>query len=158
MSSKIEQENTTTYVREFCSVIKNSGSKTTLEDVTKLVMLEKKMQEQYLKSHNLTENIFLAKKHFTLGNHKKALNQVGVIQEKNYPFANCFPFKKNDVVNVIRYEHGWMDGNMVAVILHAEKNMNGVWSYQAQVIDDDGNPYEGYIIEIAHTRDAYIKQ
>ena len=65
--------------------------------------------------------------------------------------ANDFPFSVGDKVGVIRHEHGWHDGNLIAVITYRYKNANGIWKYGAVCQDED---YDGMEIELNHTRDA----
>lgn len=59
---------------------------------------------------------------------------------------------------MIRYEHGWMDGRMEAVIRERYQNAKGVWRYVAQVLCIENEQYNDsdYKIEIRHTRDAHL--
>lgn len=64
--------------------------------------------------------------------------------------ANDRPFKKGDVVYVIRERHGWHDGKLKGTVSGVYQNKRGIYSYDVKVscelIGD-------YVVEVAHTRD-----
>lgn len=115
------------------------------------------------------DNLFLKKKHamvawtnmlnaFEKENFGKALNHSKKVMTQIRPVANDSPFDLKDKVYVTRYEHGWMDGRMEAIIKTRQQNSKGVWSYTAQVIRIENEEYNDrdYMIEIRHTRDAHL--
>lgn len=92
------------------------------------------------------------------GMFEKALNHAKKVMLQIRPVANDSPFKVKDKIAVIRYEHGWLDGRMEAIIKKCFQRDNGVWSYLAQVVKIENEEIndKDYLIEIRHTRDATL--
>lgn len=92
-----------------------------------------------------------------LGHVKRAVQLLDKLHGMFRPTSNDFPFEEGDVVDVIRYEHGWPDGRMSARIVARTQSARGIWSYTAQVLSDEMDHKYGddaFIIHIEHTRDA----
>lgn len=79
----------------------------------------------------------------------KAINHAKTLERMTSIHANDFPFEIGDHVAVIREEHGWHDGRLHCEIISRSQNKNGIWSYDAQSLEN--NPYT---VQINHTRDA----
>lgn len=77
----------------------------------------------------------------------KAIKYGEQLLKQIAPVQNDSPFAVGDKVAVIRYEHGWHDGNLTAIITEVHKSNQGIFSYVAET-------KEGNAITIEHTRDA----
>lgn len=82
----------------------------------------------------------------------KAKSHAAKLKKQIAPVANDYPFEKGDRVSVHRYEHGFNMG-WEAVIKDVYQSCNGVYRYEATVLDSDYD--SNFDITIEHTRDAY---
>lgn len=82
----------------------------------------------------------------------KALVHSERVLKQIRPTANDMPFEEGDNVAVIRYEHGWLDGEYEGVIKNA-KIHNGIWNYTVKVTNAGGENTDNFEIEVNHTRD-----
>lgn len=69
--------------------------------------------------------------------------------------ANDRPAQKGQEVSIIRYEHGWIDGNWSGTVMNAYKQ-GECWSYSVRIEEMDEETLSGpeqFYVDIAHTRD-----
>lgn len=86
---------------------------------------------------------------------KKANSHLQRLKNKVRSTANDYPFKKGDLVEVTRYEHGWEPGYTAKI--KEVHTRNRVHSYTATVLENhNGKVDELFDIEIEHTRDAHL--
>lgn len=144
--------------RSFCEFVRQVVNDESYSDENnhKMLMLANKIEAQFAQHHGFWKILPVVQKAFEEKKSLKVLKNIEKIEARNHPFANDFPFKKDDVVAVTRYEHGWMDGRMTAKIVKCEQSSTGNWSYVAQVQKDDGTYYPDYFVELNHTRDATL--
>lgn len=85
----------------------------------------------------------------------KCKNHLTKVKNKVRFTANDYPFKEGDVVEVIRYEHGWEPGYTARIkTVHTRHRVH---SYTATVLEGcDGKVDELFDIQIDHTRDAHL--
>ena len=144
--------------RTFCDFVREVVSTESYSEKNneKMKALVGSIDDVFAQNHGFWKIIPVVKKAFLEKNYLKTMKNLEKIESRNHPFANDFPFKENNIVAVVRYEHGWMDGNMIAKIVKCEMSTTGNWSYVAQVQKDDGTYYDDYFVPIDHTRDAYL--
>jgi hypothetical protein len=123
----------------------------------RIISLSKEINTEFLQQKKSVKVFDLMMKKFKNGLTKSSLFHSKKLLSLTKPVSNDFPFNVNDVVFVTRSEHGWHDGNMKAKIIQKHMNTQGIWSYFAQVFDDEKNQYDPhYFVKINHTRDAYL--
>lgn len=117
-----------------------------------------KVDKEFLKKKQATKAFELMHNAFVKENFIKAYNHSQKVMTYIRPVANDKPFNIKDRVAVIRYEHGWPDGRMEAVIRERYQSSTGVWRYVAQVVSYENDEYidPNHTIEIRHTRDASL--
>lgn len=147
-------------ISEIVKIIKEVAERkeATHKDKTNINRLIAKADNSYLKKKHAMiawTNMLNAFEKESFG---KAVNHSKKVMTQIRPVANDSPFEVKDKVSVTRYEHGWMDGRMEAVIKTRHQNAAGIWSYTAQVTKIENEEYndKDYIIEIRHTRDAHL--
>ncbi len=144
-----------TQVKEIVKLMKSyldEGKTNKQNQISKIGRLSKEVDVKKLEAKHAKKGFDLMLNAFDKGFVDKALNHSVKVLRQLSPVANDFPFNVNDEVYVIRYEHGWMDGNMKAKIVE-KFSRNGIWSYMAKVFHD-GQYDDEYVIQIDHTRDA----
>lgn len=117
-----------------------------------------KVDKEFLKKKQATKAFDLMHNAFMKENFIKASHHGQKVMTYVRPVANDKPFNIKDRVAVIRYEHGWPDGRMEAVIRERYQSSTGVWRYVAQVVSYENDEYTDpdHTIEIRHTRDAHL--
>lgn len=129
----------------------------TEKEVAQLTNLINQIDKDFLKSRHATQDCELMFKRFSEGCLDKAIHHSKRLAKKCVAYANDYPFNVGDDVYVIRYEHGWMNGDMKAKVIERTQNSGGVWIYVAMVYDEDGKNFvKDYKITIEHTRDACL--
>lgn len=134
-----------------------SSHNVTEKEVSHLTNLITQIDKEFLNSRHATKDCELMFKRFSEGCLDKAIHHSKRLARKCVAYANDYPFNVGDDVYVIRYEHGWMNGDMKAKVIERTQNSSGVWNYLAMVYDEDGKSFvKDYKITINHTRDAFL--
>lgn len=147
-------------IAEMVKVVKEVAEKKeiTHKHKTDYNRLLAKVDKDFLKKKQATKAFELMHNAFEKENFIKAHNHSHKVMNYIRPVANDKPFNIRDKVAVIRYEHGWPDGRMEAIIKERYQSSTGVWRYVAQVVNYENDEYTDadYTIEIRHTRDAHL--
>lgn len=147
-------------IAQMVNIVKEVAEKKeiTHKQTTDYNRLFAKVDKLFLKKKQATKAFELMHNAFVKENFVKANNHSQKVMTYIRPVANDKPFNIRDKVSVIRYEHGWMDGRMEAIIRERYQNSTGVWRYVAQVVSIENEEYNdpNYTIEIRHTRDAHL--
>lgn len=147
-------------IKEVVEIVKKVAQtkEVTHKDKTSMNRLLEKVDKSFLKKKHAMVAWTNMLNSFEKQLYGKAVNHSKKVMIQIRPVANDSPFEVRDKVNVTRYEHGWLDGRMEAIIKSREQNSSGVWSYTAQVtrIENEEIVDPNYLIEIRHTRDASL--
>lgn len=146
-------------IKEIIAIVEKVKNEKTLshKNSTEMNRLQKNVDISFLEKKSAIKKYQYMLNAFNKGEFEKAFKHSQKLAIQVKPVANDTPFELGEKIAVIRYEHGWLDGRLEAVVTKRTQNSKGIWSYVAKVTSEENVNYDennSYEIEINHTRDA----